>query len=326
MNWIDFCLLLILFYFGYRGFVIGFVASLLNLLSSVLSVLIAFRFYTDVGFFFQNSLGASKLIAPVLGFFAVILLAQILLSFVFSSVYKLVFKLFEFLKPLMIVDRVLGIGVQLVLGAVLITLALIVFLRLPLATDIKKDITDSYFGREILPQSVVVEPQIRQLLGAIPQETLLYLIPKKPDSEESITMNFPTLTESDLKDDPQAAQDMLILVNQERTSRGVRALTWDESIVPTARANSYDMFKRSYFSHINPDGKSPFDRMTDGGVQYLLAGENLAYAPSVEVAHKGLMNSPGHKENILRPEFGRIGIGVVDGGIYGKMFTQNFAD
>jgi uncharacterized protein YkwD len=66
--------------------------------------------------------------------------------------------------------------------------------------------------------------------------------------------------------------------------------------------------------------------MTESGVQYMLAGENLAYAPTVEIAHKGLMNSPGHRENILRPEFGRIGIGVIDGGIYGKMFTQNFGD
>lgn len=326
MNWIDFCILLILFYFAYRGYVIGFAASLLNLLSSVLSVLIAFRFYAEVGGFFQDTMGASKLIAPVLGFFAVIIIAEVILSFLFSYLYKMIFELFQFLKPLIIVDKITGVLVQLVLGIVLVTLGLIVFLRLPLATDIKKDVTASYWGRNVVPQSALVEPQIRQLLGAIPQETLLYLIPKQPNSDESIKMNFPASEELDLKEDPQSGNDMLILVNEERTSRGIRPLMWDDSIVPTALLHSYDMFRRSYFSHINPDGKTPFDRMTDGGVEYLLAGENLAYAPSVEVAHKGLMNSPGHRENILRPEFGRIGIGVVDGGIYGKMFTQNFAD
>jgi len=326
MNWIDFCIFLILFYFAYRGYVVGFVASLLNLLSSVLSVLVAFRFYTDVGLFIQNSFGASKMIAPVLGFFAVIVIAEIIISFAFSFLYKIIFKIFLFLKPLIIVDKIAGILIQIILGVVFLTLGLVVFLRLPISTDIKKDINASYWGKNIVPQSVVLEPQVRQLLGAIPQETLLYLIPKQPDSEESIKMNFPPPEAMTLKDDPQSAKDMFLLVNEERTKLNIRPLLWDETIVPTALANSYDMFRRSYFSHINPDGKSPFDRMTDGGVQYMLAGENLAYAPTVEIAHKGLMNSPGHRENILRVEFGRIGIGVVDGGIYGKMFTQNFAD
>lgn len=36
------------------------------------------------------------------------------------------------------------------------------------------------------------------------------------------------------------------------------------------------------------------------------------------------MESPGHRANILNPEFGRLGIGILDGGIYGLMITQNF--
>jgi uncharacterized protein YkwD len=139
-------------------------------------------------------------------------------------------------------------------------------------------------------------------------------------------MSFPSADQMDLQVDEGAEQAMFVLVNKEREAKGLKVLLWDPTIVPVARAHSKDMFVRSYFSHINPDGKTPFERMTAGGVEYLLAGENLAYAPTVEIAHKGLMNSPGHRENILRPEFGRIGIGVVDGGIYGKMFTQEFAD
>ena len=66
--------------------------------------------------------------------------------------------------------------------------------------------------------------------------------------------------------------------------------------------------------------------MSKRKIKFISAGENLAYAPTVEIAHQGLMNSPGHRENILRPSFGRVGIGVIDGGVYGKMFTQDFAD
>jgi uncharacterized protein YkwD len=59
-------------------------------------------------------------------------------------------------------------------------------------------------------------------------------------------------------------------------------------------------------------------------VKFLTAGENLSLARTLIMAHEGLMNSPGHRANILQPAFGRVGIGILDGGIYGIMVTQNF--
>jgi uncharacterized protein YkwD len=93
-----------------------------------------------------------------------------------------------------------------------------------------------------------------------------------------------------------------------------------------ARAHSLEMFQLDYFSHTSPTAGSPFDRMHAAGIQFLVAGENLAYAPNVEVAHQGLMNSPGHRANILRPEFGRVGIGVIRSSAQGSMFTQDFTN
>jgi uncharacterized protein YkwD len=93
-----------------------------------------------------------------------------------------------------------------------------------------------------------------------------------------------------------------------------------------ARDYAKDMLKKGYFSHYDIEGKSPFDRMDDYGIERRYAGENLAFAPSTELAMQGLMNSPGHRENILNPNFSKIGIGVMDGGVYGKMFTQEFTD
>ncbi len=66
--------------------------------------------------------------------------------------------------------------------------------------------------------------------------------------------------------------------------------------------------------------------MDADSITYGYAGENLALAPSTELAMQGLMNSPGHRKNILSPNFTKVGIGVMDGGIYGKMFTQEFTD
>jgi uncharacterized protein YkwD len=84
------------------------------------------------------------------------------------------------------------------------------------------------------------------------------------------------------------------------------------------------MLARGYFSHIDPAGRGPFDRLRTAKINYLAAGENLAFAPTVVVAHDGLMDSPGHRANILNPAYGRAGIGALRARPYGLMFTQVF--
>jgi uncharacterized protein YkwD len=118
--------------------------------------------------------------------------------------------------------------------------------------------------------------------------------------------------------------EMLVFVNRERVKRGLQAVKPDPEMTAVARLHSVDMFNRGYFSHITPEGANPFDRMASRHVNFVIAGENLALAQSLGIAHAGLMKSPGHRANILNPAFGRLGIGVLDGGVYGLMITQNF--
>jgi uncharacterized protein YkwD len=66
--------------------------------------------------------------------------------------------------------------------------------------------------------------------------------------------------------------------------------------------------------------------MLDFGIKFKFAGENIALAPDVQMAETGFMNSPKHRDNILDADFGRIGVGIIDTGLYGKMVTQDFAD
>lgn len=73
----------------------------------------------------------------------------------------------------------------------------------------------------------------------------------------------------------------------------------------------------------HPNG-SPFDMLATYGVAYRTAGENIAGNQSVARAHTALMNSAGHKKNILNGQFNQVGIGIVHGGQYGMMFTQTF--
>lgn len=122
----------------------------------------------------------------------------------------------------------------------------------------------------------------------------------------------------------QDEQQMFQLVNQERARYGVPALKLNYELVKLARLKAGDMIEKNYFSHTSPTYGSPFDMMRQFGVSYSYAGENLAGAPSVSMAHENLMNSSGHRRNILNSNFTEVGIGIVNGGPYGKMFVQMF--
>lgn len=119
-------------------------------------------------------------------------------------------------------------------------------------------------------------------------------------------------------------QKMLNFINQERSAAGVKPLQADLTLAKLARMKSQDMIDKNYFSHTSPIYGSPFDMMKKYGVTYRYAGENLAGAWAVDVAHTNLMNSPGHRQNILNSSYTHVGIGVVKGGPYGMIFTQMF--
>lgn len=117
---------------------------------------------------------------------------------------------------------------------------------------------------------------------------------------------------------------MLELVNKERAEAGVKPLVMDKELVKVARIKSQDMIDKNYFDHTSPTYGDPFAMMKTFGIKFAYAGENLAGNQTVEKAHKALMNSPGHRSNILNPNYTHIGIGIIEGGPYSSMFTQLF--
>ncbi len=122
-----------------------------------------------------------------------------------------------------------------------------------------------------------------------------------------------------------AEKQMLDLVNQERIKAGLPAFSVDSRLVELARVKSRDMYENNYFSHTSPTHGSPYDMERKAGLSYRVMGaENIAKASTVARAHQLLMNSNGHRANILDPRHDTIGIGIVStsGGIY---VTQLFA-
>lgn len=118
---------------------------------------------------------------------------------------------------------------------------------------------------------------------------------------------------------------MFDLTNATRVNHGLSVLTWDDKVRETARKHSIDMAENNYFDHTNLQGQSPFDRMLEDQITFSVAGENLAYGQFSSIfAHEGLMNSIGHRENILKPEFDYLGVGVAFNDESHPYYTQNY--
>lgn len=116
------------------------------------------------------------------------------------------------------------------------------------------------------------------------------------------------------------------LANVERVKRSLPAFQWDDKIAGTAKKHSVDMAENGYMDHYNLAGKSPFDRMSDDGISYRTAAENVAAGHTNAIfVHDGWMNSLGHRENILSENTTHLGVGAAFGvKPYTLYYTQKF--
>lgn len=133
--------------------------------------------------------------------------------------------------------------------------------------------------------------------------------------------------------DPQQAytvskyeQEVIHLVNEERKKHHLNPLKVDLKLSQLSRQKSEDMRDKNYFDHTSPTYGKPCDHMKKEGVEYRYCGENIAagYKTPEEVM-EAWMNSKGHRENILSPDYTHIGVGYAEGGgEYGTYWTQQF--
>ncbi|MEN6310094.1 MAG: CAP domain-containing protein [Acidobacteriota bacterium] len=119
---------------------------------------------------------------------------------------------------------------------------------------------------------------------------------------------------------------LLLLLNRERTSRNLPALRLSPEISRVARAHSAEMARGGALSHESADGKSPSDRLSEAAIDFSANGENVGYGnkSSVDIIHQTFMDSRGHRENCLNPEFNEVGIGVAPGPGGSWYITEDF--
>lgn len=119
--------------------------------------------------------------------------------------------------------------------------------------------------------------------------------------------------------------EVVRLVNVERSKNGLPALSADSLLMTTATVKSQDMAKNNYFDHTSPTYGSPFDLMKRYGVSYRAAGENIAMGQtSPAQVMDGWMNSAGHRANILNSSYTKIGVGVAQNASGNYYWTQHF--
>lgn len=139
---------------------------------------------------------------------------------------------------------------------------------------------------------------------------LLFLACLAPLGIIGCGVDIPSLL-SDVTEADENARKVFELTNEERAKEGLPLLVWNDQLAQSAGAHCQDMIDRDYFAHNSPDGLTPGDRATAAGYLWLWVGENIAAGyPSPEQVMVGWMNSPDHKENILRIQFKELGVAV----------------
>jgi len=316
MNYVDIILLLVMALAVWAGWRKGFIIGSINLIVWIGSLLAGFFLYQYAGEWLKTIFPRLGVWTLPLAFLSIVVLSRVLLGLFFN----LILRRTPTEAHTSGVNRFLGIFPGIINGIIYTTIIAALLLSVPLMYGITQKAKESVLTKKLAVNVGWLDDKLSPIFDEAVKKSLTRTT-IEPESDETVKLNFKV---NDAKARPDLEIKMLELVNQERTKRGLKALQWDPQLLPVARAHSQDMFARGYFSHYTLEGKDPFDRMKAAGIKYYSAGENLALGPTLSICHEGLMNSPGHRANILNPTYGRIAIGILDGGAYGLMISQEF--
>ena len=159
------------------------------------------------------------------------------------------------------------------------------------------------------------------LLSSIPQTITAASLPGAV-TETRVAIN---VASSGARERPSDALALLRDLNAARSSRGLAPLSLEPRLCDLARQHALDMVSHRFFGHDSSDGATPFMRMRRAGYEYRAAGENLALDVDEPSAHQMLWRSNAHRENMLEPQFARVGI-VALATDNGEIFVEDFSD
>jgi uncharacterized protein YkwD len=316
-NFIDAFLVLVILLNAWSGWHRGFILGLLDLIRWIGSFLAALYFYQPVSRLLGLVTDWTEVWNQPAAFLLIVVLTGLIIQLIAHAFLRRLSKDVHNHR----VNHLLGILPGLASGLIIAAFISALLFSLPLSDGFQETLRESRTANHLSEYTDILETTLTPIFEEPLRQTLNRRTMIEPGSNESVELPFKV---ENFRPRPDLEAEMLEMVNRERAASELQPLAPDPEMTEVARKHSADMFRRGYFSHYTPENKDPFERMREDNVKYTTAGENLALAPTLPIAHNGLMNSPGHRANILRPQFGRLGIGVLDGGRRGLMITQNF--
>lgn len=317
---LDLLLLVMAIGVGVRGLVRGVQRESLDLLVLMVAVVVAFRLHAPGARLITSWAGVGNLPARFMAG------GILFIAIVVAGSYAATLMARRFESEPSLGGRLLGGAVSLTWLTLLLTTVLLVAFALPLsesatsllassraATGLTDPASPSYRVVTAFDQDRVLEAMIN-LNGAIGHGRVVI--------EGTAQVGLPA--SEDIAGDRSAASGIFDLLNLARVDADLSPLAWSEALAEVGDAHAFDMYSKGYFSHESSDTGSVADRVQAAGIPYVLVGENLALAPTVENVHDGLLASPSHAANMLEPRFRRVGIGVYRGPL-GLMVVQVFS-
>jgi uncharacterized protein YkwD/uncharacterized membrane protein required for colicin V production len=305
-----------------RGWMRGFVKELMDLVGMVLGAVLGLGFSAQAGRFIESWSGASPGASRIVGGFGLFMIAGLGASIGAHYLGKVFNR-----TGLKTSNRLLGSVFAFGWGWVVATVVLSVVLLLPLPDSWEEALGESTLASAVTDPDQPALRAFRSFTGDRSLSSALSLDALLHDQNIVVGPEevFPIEAASaeDLERVSEFEQRILELVNLERREAGLRPLTWNQRLADVGHGHANEMYIHGYFAHESPITGSVVERVDAVGVKYRLVGENLALAATAEIAHEGLMESPGHRENVLRADFREVGIAVVEGPL-GLMVVQVF--
>ena len=316
-NWVDVLLFLFILLSVAAGWQRGFILSVLDLVRWLGSWLAGLFFYKWVSGWLSLVTDWSETWRNPVAFLLIVGVASVLIHLIGFAFLRRIPRETHRHR----INHILGTLPGLANGLVAAALLSALLFAVPFSDRLSEAVQESTIANRLAVFTDEVEQALVPIFDPAVRQTFNRLVTIEPGSDELVELPFKVENPHPA---PPFESQMLELVNKERMSRGLKPLAADPELTEVARRHSADMFERGYFSHYTPEGVDPFQRMKAADVKFRTAGENLALAPTLQIAHTGLMNSPGHRANILNPNFGRVGIGIMNGGRRGLMVSQEF--
>lgn len=319
---IDFLLGLYLAGLAVRGWLRGLVKELLDLIGLVIGLAISFRLSAPLGDFLADWLDVTPEWARLGAGVALFLIVGAGMAVLAHMLAKVVH-----MPGLNLANRLGGSAFALTWGIALILVVVSVLRALPMPSAVDEQLDGSVVVAAVASPESPTQRVFQDIVGDDVLDTLLALAPLIGDrnvvldGDDSIQI---TPAEPDeLTEDPGAADEIFRLVNDARAEAGVAPLAWSDALAAVAMGHAMDMYRNGFVSHVSPTTGTVGDRIRAAGIPLAEAGENLALAATPKAVHAGFMESEGHRANILRPTFDRVGVAAIDGPL-GLMVVQVF--